>query len=300
MQIQKMKNSLPKQKITILGHDNIDVDAFLSGILLSKLLNFLKIDNEFVILEKVKENETYKIVKELFNIDMKKWEKVSEDGNRNLFLEDHFETTHLGKIVGCIDHHPTAKKIEYKYQYRRNSCASAYLIYEIMQHEGYELTKEDAKMVIVAMMVDTTSFRNSKTIYEEVEIAKKLAEKYSLEYEKLLKYCLCITPIENMEIKDIVENGKKHYNYAGTKVESAYIQVYGMPDENTINCWLEYLQESIAISNVKLKVFIIYETKTNKTIEYRVSSKKISITAHDGVLSRGKDIMPKIEKMFLK
>lgn len=300
MQIQKMKNSLPKQKITILGHDNIDVDAFLSGILLSKLLNFLKIDNEFVILEKVKENETYKIVKELFNIDMKKWEKVSEDGNRNLFLEDHFETTHLGKIVGCIDHHPTAKKIEYKYQYRRNSCASAYLIYEIMQHEGYQLTKEDAKMVIVAMMVDTTSFRNLKTIYEEVEIAKKLAEKYSLEYEKLLKYCLCITPIENMEIKDIVENGKKHYNYAGTKVESAYIQVYGMPDENTINCWLEYLQESIAISNVKLKVFIIYETKTNKTIEYRVSSKKISITAHDGVLSRGKDIMPKIEKMFLK
>lgn len=300
MQIQKMKNSFPKQKITILGHDNIDVDAFLSGILLSKLLNFLKIDNEFVILEKVKENETYKIVKELFNIDMKKWEKVSENGNRNLFLEDHFETTHLGKIVGCIDHHPTAKKIEYKYQYRRNSCASAYLIYEIMQHEGYQLTKEDAKMVIVAMMVDTTSFRNSKTIYEEVEIAKKLAEKYSLEYEKLLKYCLCITPIENMEIKDIVENGKKHYNYAGTKVESAYIQVYGMPDENTINCWLEYLQESIAISNVKLKVFIIYETKTNKTIEYRVSSKKISITAHDGVLSRGKDIMPKIEKMFLK
>ena len=300
MQIQKMKNSLPKQKITILGHDNIDVDAFLSGILLSKLLNFLKIDNEFVILEKVKENETYKIVKELFNIDMKKWEKVSEDGNRNLFLEDHFETTHLGKIVGCIDHHPTAKKIEYKYQYRRNSCASAYLIYEIMQHEGYQLTKEDAKMVIVAMMVDTTSFRNSKTIYEEVEIAKKLAEKYSLEYEKLLKYCLCITPIENMEIKDIVENGKKHYNYAGTKVESAYVQVYGMPWENTINCWLEYLQENIAISNVKMKVFIIYETKTNKTIEYRVSSNEISITAHDGILSRGKDIMPKIEKMFLK
>lgn len=300
MQIQKMKNSLPKQKITILGHDNIDVDAFLSGILLSKLLNFLKIDNEFVILEKVKENETYKIVKELFNIDMKKWEKVSEDGNRNLFLEDHFETTHLGKIVGCIDHHPTAKKIEYKYQYRRNSCASAYLIYEIMQHEGYQLTKEDAKMVIVAMMVDTTSFRNSKTIYEEVEIAKKLAEKYSLEYEKLLKYCLCITPIENMEIKDIVENGKKHYNYAGTKVESAYIQVYGMPGENTINCWLEYLQENIDIFNVKMKVFIIYETKTNKTIEYRVSSKEISITAHDGILSRGKDIMPKIEKMFLK
>ena len=300
MQIQKMKNSLPKQKITILGHDNIDVDAFLSGILLSKLLNFLKIDNEFVILEKVKENETYKIVKELFNIDIKKWEKISENEDRYLFLEDHFETIHLGKIVGCIDHHPTTQKLNYEYQYRRNSCASAYLIYEIMKQEGYQLTKEEAKMVIVAMMVDTTAFRSTKTIQEEVKEAKKIALEYSLDYEKLLKYCFCLTPIKNMEIKDIVENGKKHYNYAGTKVESAYVQVYGMPDENTINCWLEYLQESIAISNVKVKVFIIYETKTNKTIEYRVSSKKISIIAHDGVLSRGKDIMPKIEKMFLK
>lgn len=72
MQIEKLKNIAQKRKITILGHDNIDVDAFLSGILLSRLFDFLKIDNEFVILEKVKENETYQIVKELFNIDMKK------------------------------------------------------------------------------------------------------------------------------------------------------------------------------------------------------------------------------------
>lgn len=100
MQIEKLKNIAQKRKITILGHDNIDVDAFLSGILLSRLFDFLKIDNEFVILEKVKENETYQIVKELFNIDMKKWENVSEKQDRYLFLEDHFETIHSGKIVG--------------------------------------------------------------------------------------------------------------------------------------------------------------------------------------------------------
>lgn len=299
MQIRKIRNSLPKQKITILGHDNIDVDAFLSGVLLSKLLDFLKIDNEFVILEKVKENETYKIVKELFNIDMKKWEKISENEDRYLFLEDHFETIHLGKIVGCIDHHPTNKKFDYEYQYRRNSCASAYLIYEIMKQEGYQLSKEDAKMVIVAMMIDTTAFRSTKTIQEEVEEAKKLALEYSLDYEKLLKYCFCLTPIKNMEIKDIVENGKKHYNYAGTEVESAYVQLYGMPDENTVNSWISYLKDSIRISNVRMKVFIIFEMKANKTIEYRITSENVTITEHKGILSRGKDIMPKIEEIFL-
>ena len=37
------------KKITIIGHDNIDVDAFLSGILLSNFLTFLGIENEFLI-----------------------------------------------------------------------------------------------------------------------------------------------------------------------------------------------------------------------------------------------------------
>ena len=87
MQIEKLKNNFAKRKITILGHDNIDVDAFLSGILLSKLFDFLKIENEFIILEEVKEDDTYQIVKELFNIDMKKWENVSEKADRYLFLE---------------------------------------------------------------------------------------------------------------------------------------------------------------------------------------------------------------------
>ena len=82
MQIEKLKNNFAKRKITILGHDNIDVDAFLSGILLSKLFDFLKIENEFIILEEVKEDDTYQIVKELFNIDMKKWENVSEKADR--------------------------------------------------------------------------------------------------------------------------------------------------------------------------------------------------------------------------
>lgn len=302
MQIEKLKNNFAKRKITILGHDNIDVDAFLSGILLSKLFDFLKIENEFIILEEVKEDDTYQIVKELFNIDIKKWENVSEKADRYLFLEDHFETIHSGKIVGCIDHHPTMQKLNCEYQYRRNSCACTYLIYEIMNQEGYPLTKEDAKMIIVAMMIDTTSFKSSKTIPEEVDVAKNLASKYSLNYEKLLKYCLCLTPITNMELKDIVENGKKHYNYAGTEVESSYVQLYGLPDNDIINSWLEYLKNSIKTSNIRMKVFLIFEMKTYQTIEFRISaqSKIIDVTVHNGILSRGKDIMPEIEKIFSK
>ena len=69
--IEDMLVALKGKEITILGHDNIDVDATLSGILLSKLLRFLGISSEFCILEKVKENETYQIIREAIGINMK-------------------------------------------------------------------------------------------------------------------------------------------------------------------------------------------------------------------------------------
>lgn len=74
------------RELVILGHDNIDVDAVLSGILLSKLFNYLKIKNHFYILESVKEGETYNIVKGLFGIDMKQFEKIGENEKRLLFF----------------------------------------------------------------------------------------------------------------------------------------------------------------------------------------------------------------------
>ena len=40
--IEELKDKTRGRKITILGHDNIDVDAFLSGILLSNLFNFMQ------------------------------------------------------------------------------------------------------------------------------------------------------------------------------------------------------------------------------------------------------------------
>ena len=101
-----------KNNICVIGHDNIDVDSVLSGILLARLLNFLGKKATFIILQPVKKDETYRIIKELFDIDIKQFE-APENETRNLFLVDHYETKHLGEVVGCIDHHPTKKENSY-------------------------------------------------------------------------------------------------------------------------------------------------------------------------------------------
>lgn len=292
-------STLKGKKVTIIGHDNIDVDSVLSGILMSKLLDFLKIKNQFAILEEVKRCETYEILEDLLGIDMKQWEVKEENEERELFLVDHYETRHKGHIIGCIDHHPTKKENAYKFNYTKNSCAAAYMIYEIMQEVGFPIEKEIAKIIIIAMMIDTVAFRSSKTVPEEVEQAKKLAEEYQLDYSALEKSCLLLTPIEKLSTAEIISNGQKWYNYNGVKVGSSYLQLYGIPDEKKMNYWLNCLQERVKETKSDILIFVIFDTQNNITYIYEIIENGIYESIREGILSRGKNIMPEIEARYL-
>jgi PncC family amidohydrolase len=286
-------------EITIIGHDNIDVDAVLSGVLLTRLLQYLNIKANFAILQPIQKNDTYQIISKLTDIKMEDYETLEENELRTLFLIDHYETKHSGQIIGCIDHHPTEEENTYEFSYVRNCTAVAYMIYELMVAANYPLTAEDVKLVIIAMMVDTTSFRSSKTIPEEVKSAKILAKKYNLDYDYLEQCSLCLTPIEKMDIDEITSNGQKEHNYNGHKVKSAYLQLYDVPNDAVINKWLAYLNSKVKDkAEAELIVFIILDIKLNITYEYQVKSNYIKKIIHDGILSRGKDIMSKIEKRY--
>lgn len=299
-QVEHLIATLKGKKITILGHDNIDVDATLSSVLMSKLLDFLNIENHFCILEEVKQEETYQIISELIGVDMKEWQEKGEEKDRNLFLVDHYETQHDGTVIGCVDHHPTKQEKGYSFMYVRNSCATAYLIYEMMKAVNYPIGKEEAKMIVVAMMVDTVSFRSSKTIQEEVKQAKILAEEYQLDYGFLERYSLCLTPIEKMTTEQIITNGQKWYSYNGQEVGSSYLQLYGLPEKVQLQKWLEALRESLQRTCKDMLVFIILETQNNRTYEYHIMKDCIKEIVTEGILSRGKNIMPLIEVRYLK
>lgn len=299
--LENLKKALnTDETITILGHDNIDVDAFLSGILLSNLFNYLEIKNKFIILEEVKEGETYQIIKELFGIDMKEYYSEKEDSSRKLFLQDHYETIHEGKVIACIDHHPTSQKIEYPFYYSRLSCSTSYMVYELMKEAGYEISAKEAKMILVSMMIDTVSFRSAKTVEYETYIAKQIAEEHELDYEEIEKYCLCLTPIEEMSYEEIVNNGFKYYNYNGNKVKSSYVQLYSKLPQKILNILIDTIKELVEEENLQMWVFILFDCKENKTYEYRVKARAEECEVHKygGILSRGTNIMPKIEKLF--
>ncbi len=287
-------------EVCIIGHDNIDVDSILSGILLSKLLKFLNINAKFMILEPIKKNDTYNIIHHLTDIHLYEYVEENEDELRTLFLVDHYETNHKGNVIGCIDHHPTKKENSYVFSYVRNCTATSYLIYELMKLSNYPLTAEEAKLIVLSMMVDTVAFRSSKAIPEEVKVAKSLAHEFSLDYSLLESESLCLTPIEKMSMDEITSNGEKKYNYNGHKVRSAYLQLDGMPEKTILNKWLDYIKNKMVHDTFKVEqmVFIIFDVKSNVTYEYQITLNSTKVIVHNGIISRGKDIMPQIEKKY--
>jgi len=97
---------------------------------------------------------------------------------------------------------------------------------------------------------------------------------------------------------EIVSNGQKYYDYSGNRVGSSYLQLYELPEEMIINGWLRVIHDKILKEKLKMQVFIIFDIKNNKTYEYLVTKKSVNEIIHEGILSRGKDIMPEIEKIF--
>lgn len=288
-----------EEPIYIIGHDNPDVDSTIAGILLAKLLNFLGYQAEFKILQKVKKKNSWKILMELTDIDMTEYEEEIEDESYNLILVDHYNTSHAGEVLACIDHHPTYEKNTYPFSYVRNCTAAAYMVYELMKEANYPIKAVDVKHIIIAMMVDTISFKSSKAIPEEAEVAKTLAEEFGLNYEYLEHYCFCLTPIGTMSAEEIICNGQKKYNYNGNKVVSAYVQIYGMPKQSDIEEWIFTMRFNCLNKDTDMYVFLIFDLKAAITHEYRVCGTNIEKFSYNGILSRGLDIMPKIEKLFL-
>jgi len=231
---------------------------------------------------------------------MKEYYSGKEDSSRKLFLQDHYETIHEGKVVACIDHHPTSQKIEYPFYYSRRSCSTSYMVYEIMKEAGYEISDEESKMILVSMMIDTVSFRSAKTVEYETNIAYQIAEEYKLNYDEIEKYCLCLTPIEEMSYEEIVNNGFKYYNYNGNKVKSSYVQLYSKLPQRILYILIDIIKKLMEEENLQMWVFILFDCKENKTYEYRVKAgtEECEMHKYAGILSRGTNIMPEIERLF--
>lgn len=299
LNIEKIK-TLPKDmEICILPHDNPDVDAILSAVLLSKLLDFLNYKNKVIIFDKKISKDTLYICN-LAGVNVKEFMVDSIKQESNVFLVDHYWCNHTNNVIGCIDHHPTNNIPDYHiYEYRK-SCATANIIYSFMLEVNMPITKEIVMMLGYAMLVDTTGFVGNKTVEEEAKILPNLLQSFGIDYEKMKHESMLYTDIYNMEMCDIINNGAKIYNYNNVNVKSSYLQLQKEIDKKTLFDILLYIKYELEKTELfSLWVYIIYSIERNETICYYLKPNcEIIQIRFNGILSRGNDIMPSIEKMY--
>lgn len=284
--------------VYILGHDNIDIDSFISSILLSKLLSYKNINNRIVIVDKKIEQISYDFIKNVIGYDLNEYIVEENDiVGKNVILVDHHKTKYNVNVLGCIDHHPTKELFYYDFYINRTAGSCGRLIYDLMIQENYVFSVEDYHMIMYSVMVDTNGLRSTKYTEEDEEYMLMFYDILKLKREDIKSMIdKCIFPTDLTQTTDkIVKNGIKEYDIKGIKIKSSYIEVNNIPLIK-INDYILFLQNYINPQNTDLWVFIVIDYYNNSTTIFKITKKHIKMEYHKALLSRGCNIMPKVEE----
>lgn len=288
-------NKLEKYRdnnIIILGHDNVDLDSIVSGYLLEKILVSEGYKASFVILDKEISNESLEICKQ-YKFDPTKYQRKI-DGNK-FILVDHNERMVEGEIIAIIDHHLTSKVNKCNLYF--NKLISSTTLYICENNEKY-FNKEDLRLAILALMLDTASFHSTKTRDIDKEWVINCCNKYDINYDELYRSGIYLTILD--DLNKVSLNGLKKYKYGSYLVESSYIQI----DDDTsniekINKIINILEEYVKQNNLEMFVFIVHDMINFKTKVHKITRNNIIEINYEKYTSRGSTIMPSIEKEIL-
>lgn len=282
-------------KYVILGHQNPDVDSILSGVLLEKILNkFTKDEFKFIIPDDSIDDITKEIVKDT-GIDISQYQTKEIDKDARIILVDHYEDNRYPNIICAIyDHHPPKtdfiNPLKHAY-YNTNSCSTTTLLAKIFNEY---LTKEDFILVLIGAIVDTVSFKSSKTNQEEVKFLLEKCQEYNININDYLDIGLCLNKLDNLN--EVALYGLKEYTIQGKNVKSSYIQIKDVDkNKEKIAMILNILTNYIKQNNIDIFVFIVHDMDNFKTTTYEITENGIAETKYDEYTSRGSKIIPDLD-----
>lgn len=266
-------------KITILGHKNPDVDAVISGILMKKILNYHNYEAEYVIPDPYLDFETYELLRK-YNIDMQKYRRNLNENDNLFFLVDHSNNNFASNVIGVIDHHNEILKKTPEFYINENASSTAMIIYELKPEI---FNKKEIELVVLANMVDTASFNSSKTRKMDIAKTLEIIKQNKLDYEKIYKDGLCLTPLNNL--RDASFTGYKKLNYKNKIIASSYVQVYDI-DFDKIKIMTNIVKNELWLDKIDIYVFIVYDMKYLSTSVYFMTKKRLEKFKYNKYVSR--------------
>jgi len=306
----------------IISHKSPDTDTICSSLVYSNYLRKKK-NMKTKVCKLGDINSETKFVLEKFGFNEPETVESLPVGS-GIILMDHNEAKQSidnidnYKIIQIIDHHKmdfsTKEPLFIRSEPIGSTCS---IVSKMFFEDNIELTKEEAGLLISAIISDTLYFRSPTTTKEDVELVKKLNEIAKI--DKLEEYSLEMfrkkSDLGNIDIDKLVKMDYKEFNLSGKKVGVGVIETT-TPDYSIKRCdeistklneiikedGLDYVFLSVVDILNENNVTIVGDNETRKVLEDVFKAKPYqeykNILELGRVLSRKKQIIPKLEEYF--
>lgn len=278
-------------RIVITGHDRADVDSVASCVLMQRLLAAWQIPAEIVLHEPDRQSRR---VMQRFGVDAAALagETAESDG---LILVDHHQSAHPGRVIACVDHHPTDYPPAYPYVQIEDCGACAVMALHLIQEAGVPVTAEDERLAITALYLDTIALKSAKISKEEAVWGEAEAGRLGLDEDWLRREGMGLRDM-SLPAQELAMLGKKRYAFGQRLVLSTYVQTDAMTEEK-LGAILSVLHEALAREQADLWVYLVHDPVRLRSTEYDITPDGgVHRIAYDFLASRGKDVMPRVER----
>ncbi len=301
----------------ITGHKIPDSDSICSAIAVAYLKNELGI--EAIACKQGEINPETAFILEKFDLEtpITKTSYAGEDA----FITD---TTDLAlcpddildaNVLGVVDHHKlgdltTSTPLE---AWIRPVGCSNTIVKEMFDFYGVEIPKDIAGIMLCAILSDTVIFKSPTCTKADTKAVKELAQIAGIENPKELgmEMFKIKSAVEGTAIRDLVMRDFKDFNMSGTKVGIGQLEVVDLSIFDAMKEDLLKDLETLKSEGERHSVLLLLTDIMQEGSELLISSDDASKIEEafdmksadskmwlDGVLSRKKQIVPFLEKVF--
>lgn len=279
------------KSLVITGHDRTDVDSVVSCLLMQHLLEGWRIPCRIALHEPDKQSRR---VMARFGVDVDALTGETAEGDR-LILVDHHQTPHPGTVMACVDHHPTDYPPDNPYVQLEGRGACAVMVLHLMREAGVHVTAADEQLAITALYLDTIALRSAKITKEEAAWGESEARRLGLDEDWLRREGMGLRDM-SLPPRELAMLGRKAYAFGGRRVLSTYVQTDAMTPEK-LDAILNVLRVEIAREQADLWVYLVHDPVRMRSTEYDMTPDGgVTMIAYDFLASRGKDVMPRVER----
>lgn len=283
-------------RLVITGHDCADVDSVASCALMQRLLSVWGIPAQIVL--NTRADGQARRVMPRFGVepDSLTGEIRPEDG---LILVDHHQASCPGRMLAIVDHHPTDYPPSCPFVLIEPAGACAAMVLRLMQEAGVPVSAQDERLAVTALYLDTIALRSAKIPPAEADWGRAQAARLGLDEAWLCREGMGLRDMR-LPARELALLGRKVYDFGGRRVLSTYVQTDAMTQEK-LGEILAVLREETLRERAALWVFLVHDPIAMRSTQYNITPDgQVRTLPYPFLASRGKDVMPQVEREMRK